>query len=428
MAKLLSFQDVKPMHFSPERSSSLHRQWPWKKWFGKDSSALPLEKQLPEGPTDDVRSKRSKKAIPGLPRPGTFRRQQSELRENLEPVKTHERRAFSVDPHRGESLRGSPRTATPSLPRTSAPGLLGISDSTGVAQQEPETITEAAKPEPLVEDSAEPLPLFSDVFDDDLEEELEKTWILNLSMHFRDQSNREKFFVTYAETPTSWRRVTVSVDYRDALPTSLELELQHTQYQRDKSAKIYEAIRDSLPDIQFYDTVTNLKLSTEHERLHVHVTEDTNEVIHFPSVSSIGHLDCLRVKEKDVGFDSHLSGFVYKVNVNGQVFIKKEIPGPDTVEEFLYEVNALHSLAHSDSVIKFGGVITDNEGRHLKGLLISYAERGALIDVLYDGKALLPWQQRERWAKQIVQGLSEIHEGQFILLIIFLRYSTNIMS
>lgn len=412
MAKLLSFQDVKPMNFSPERPGSPHKQWPWKKWFGKDSSALPLEKQLPEDPADDVPSKRSKKAIPGLPRPGTFKRQQSELRENLEPVKTHERRAFSVDPHRGESLRGSSRTSVPSLPRTSAPGFLGISDSSGVAQQEPETITEAAEPEPLVEDSAEPPPLFNDVFDDDLEGELEKTWILNLSMHFRDRSNREKFFVTYAETPTRWRRVTVSVDYRDASSNSLELELQHTQYQRDKSAKIYEAIRDSLPDIQFYDTVTNLKLATEHERLHVHVTEDTNEVIHFPSVSSIGHLDCLKVKEKDVEFDSHLSGFVYKVNVNGQVFIKKEIPGPDTVEEFLYEVNALHSLAHSGSVIKFGGVITDNEGRLLKGLVISYAERGALIDVLYDGRGLLPWQQRERWAKQIVQGLSEIHEGQ----------------
>lgn len=290
--------------------------------------------------------------------------------------------------------------------------MLGISHNTDVAQQESVIITEAAEPESLVEDNAEPPPLFNDVFDDDLEEELEKTWILNLSMHFRDRSNREKFFVTYAETPTRWRRVTVSVDYRDASPNSLELELQHTQYQRDKSAKIYEAIRDSLPDIQFYNTVTNLKLATEHERLHVHVTEDTNEVIHFPSVSSIGHLHCLRVKEKDVEFDSHLSGFVYKVNVNGQVFIKKEIPGPDTVEEFLYEVNALHSLAHSDSVIKFGGVITDNEGRHLKGLLISYAEKGALIDVLYDGRGLLPWQQRERWAKQIVQGLSEIHEGQ----------------
>lgn len=415
MAKLLSFQDTKPMHFSTERSPSPHRPWTWRKFFGKDHGSLPPAARIqPEEPKDDVSRRRPKKVIPGLPRPGTFRRQQSELRENLEPVKPfpHERRALSVDPGKGESFRGSSRISVPSLPRTSAPGLLGTNESTAVTQQERETIAEAAEPEPVVEDIAEQPPQFNDVFDDDLEEELEKRWILNLSMHFRDRSNREKFFVTFAETPTHWRRVTVSVDYRDASPNSLELELQHTQYQRDKSAKIYEAIRDSLPDIQFYETVTNLKLATENERLHVHVTEDINEVIHFPPVSAVGHLNCLRVKEKDVEFDSHLSGFVYKVNVGGYVFIKKEIPGPDTVEEFLYEVNALHRLSDSDSVIHFGGVITDNEGRHLKGLLISYAEQGALIDVLYDGRGELSWPRRERWAKQIVQGLSEIHEGK----------------
>lgn len=109
-----------------------------------------------------------------------------------------------------------------------------------------------------------------------IHEELERTWILNLSMHFRDRSKREKFFVTYRENEHLWRRVTVSLDYRDAPTNSLEMDLIHTKYQRDKSAKIYEAIRESLADIQFYDTVTNLKLETTDGRLHVHVVEDGN--------------------------------------------------------------------------------------------------------------------------------------------------------
>jgi len=252
----------------------------------------------------------------------------------------------------------------------------------------------------------------ADGFDDELLEELEKRWILNLSMHFRDRSNREKFFVTFAESPNRWRRVTISLDYRDAPQGSLEEELQQTRFQRDKSARIYESIRDSLPDIQFYDTVTNLKLQTENDRLHVHVTEDIHEVINYPSIAAISHLHCRRIREEELVFDSHLSGFVYKVRVNNEIFIKKEIPGPDTVEEFLYEINALHRLSGSDSVIQFGGVIVDNEERLLKGLLISFAENGALIDVIFDNKGELTWQRRERWARQIVQGLSEIHEGE----------------
>jgi hypothetical protein len=109
--------------------------------------------------------------------------------------------------------------------------------------------------------------------------ELETTWILNLSMHFRDKSKREKFFVTYRdphEQPTIWRRVTVSIDYRDAPDNSLERELAHIKLQRDKIARIYDAIRESLAEIQFYPTVTNLKLQTTEGRLHVHVVEDVN--------------------------------------------------------------------------------------------------------------------------------------------------------
>lgn len=412
MAKLLSFHEPKQMHPPHEKNTPEHRSF-WRKLFGKDDNTEPLHDTLSDTPEPPAPRRSSKKVIPQLPRPGTFKRQQSELRHKLEPVKgdPQDRRAFSVDPRRGESNRGSPRTSVPGHPRVSAPSLLGTANNRH--NDDYPKHAEATIAEANVEDITEPPPpKYDDVFDDELEEELEKKWILNLSMHFKDRSNREKFFVTYAETPTHWRRVTISLDYRDAARSSLEAELQQTQYQRDKSAKIYEAIRDSLPDIQFYDTVTNLKLATEHDRLHVHVTEDVNEVIHFPPVSAIGHLNCRRVKEKDVVFDSHLSGFVYKVDVHGEVFIKKEIPGPDTVEEFLYEINALHRLSDARSVIKFGGVITDNDGWQLKGLLISYAEQGALVDVLYDGRGELSWRRRERWAKQIVQGLSEIHEGE----------------
>jgi serine/threonine protein kinase len=269
-------------------------------------------------------------------------------------------------------------------------------------------------------------------YDAVIHEELERTWILNLSMHFRDKSKREKFFVTYRERPTLWRRVTISVDYRNAPENSLELELAHIKFQRDKIAKIYDAIRESLIDIQFYPTVTNLKLQTTEGRLHVHVVEDVNvsdilkgcelcrlltalqEIIHYPSIRTIQHMRCNRVKERDIDFDSHISGFVYKVRVNDEVLIKKEIPGPDTVDEFLYEINALNRLKYSNHVIKFYGVIVDDDEEYVKGLLISHAEQGALIDVIYDQIHPLPWSIRERWARQIVSGLSEIHEAGFV--------------
>jgi serine/threonine protein kinase len=128
----------------------------------------------------------------------------------------------------------------------------------------------------------------------------------------------------------------------------------------------------------------------------------------------IQHVRCDRVKESDVMFDSHLSGFVYKVKVHDQILVKKEIPGPDNVDEFLYEINALHRLRNAKSVVTFHGVVVDDDEEFVKGLLISYADKGALIDIIYDHGLSLPWSRRAKWAKQIVTGLSEIHEEGFV--------------
>lgn len=413
------------------------RAW-WRRWLGRDGDANPYSTA---SFADDIRRRLGRKVVPGLPRPGTFRRQQSELRDNLTQPNPDEHRAFSVDRRRGEGKspysRRSSSAWTSTAPRTSAPDvLMGRTDGGEVEEIREARRDEASEIRQLRRDELEKslgpseFPTVDtdaisnqddavsrttgESVDDAVRLELERRWILNLSMHFRDRSNREKFFVTYAERPNRWRRVTLSLDYREAKPDSLEYDLWRTRFQRDKMAKIYTSIRESLQDIQFFETVTNLKLQTDHDRLHVHVTEDVHEIISYPPISAINHLDCRRIREEDLRFDSHISGFVYKVFVGVEVFIKKEIPGPDTVEEFLYEINALKRLSGSSCVIRFGGVIVDNEEKLVKGLLISYAEKGDLKDILYGQQGELPWYRRQRWAKQIVQGLSEIHEAGFV--------------
>ncbi|KAF8420693.1 kinase-like domain-containing protein, partial [Tirmania nivea] len=240
------------------------------------------------------------------------------------------------------------------------------------------------------------------------------TWILNLSMHFRDHSHREKFFITYAQRENVRRRVTVSCDYRDAEDGSLEYQLCRLKSQKEKSNKIYESIKEALPDIQFYDTTTNLKLQTDDGKLNVHVTEDMHEIIYYPLVAAIAHLDCEKIKESELRFDSHLSGFVYKVSHRGRIYIKKEIPSPDTVDEFLYEINALYALQKSQNVIRFGGCVLDDRMEKVKGLLISFAPKGALIDMLYNERGKLSWALKESWARQIVAGLADIHEAGYV--------------
>ncbi|PYI08240.1 hypothetical protein BO78DRAFT_78047 [Aspergillus sclerotiicarbonarius CBS 121057] len=363
---------------------------------------------------DNLTRRLSRKVGVGLPRAPTFKRQNSERRDNLFPPDPEPRRAVSADRRAVSSQRS--RSPPPTVdPRLSAPEVQWREDpSETTVERLPEANEDSDlhsewNPCPDVAEAPEELP------DDTLEMELEKRWILNLSMHFRDRSEREKFFVTYAETPTRWRRVTISCDYRGAPPDSLEQDLRELRYQRDKCARIYESIRESLSEIQFYDTVTNLKLETRDGRLHVHVTEDVNEIIPYPPISCIGHLPEARlIPENQLHFEAHLSGFVYNVNLDGKSYIKKEIPGPDTVDEFLYEINALHALHGTPYVVQVEGIVVDDQEQVVKGLLIGFAEKGALVDILYENRGTIAWERRERWARQIVQGLCEIHEAGYV--------------
>lgn len=382
-----------------------------------------------------------KRVVPSLPRPQTFRRQESEKRANLleVPEAPQERRAQSESRQRGLSASAARRLSPPKplpLPSTSAPNVACQDQQLPMRDKDVEPTESEDTKESISHRDLPPLQIpdrceigVNDEEDDRpdidraaLEDEYDQRWILNLSMHFRDKSNREKFFVTYAQTPNKWRRLTVSLDYRNAPQGSLEEDLSTLVTQRDKSFRIYEAIRESLPEIQYYDTVTNLKLETEDGdgQLHVHVREDANEIINYPHIDLFEHVQADRYRDSDLDFVNHLSGFVYKVRVGERTLIKKEIPGPDTVDEFLYEVNALDALVGSSNVVQLEGLVTDESGYCVKGLLISYASRGALVDMLYDYRSRpgeitqLPWHRREKWGLQIVKGLADIHEAGFV--------------
>ncbi|KAI9374049.1 hypothetical protein BJX61DRAFT_532714 [Aspergillus egyptiacus] len=432
-----------PEKFEPPRpKQSMWHRLGLRRLLGRDDRDFSFSRSLASGgtsPASKHRSKRTTSPLPkshdnltrrlsrrvgaSLPRSTTFKRQHSEHRDRLPPADTEQRRAVSADRHT-LSLQ---RTKSPQAvvdPRSSAPEVQWREDpdpdQTKVDESSETIQTNEEKPQESdvrsewdhhheATDAPEAPPAGFHEMD------FERRWILNLSMHFRDGSEREKFFVTYAEAPNRWRRVTISCDYRDAEPDSLEQDLRELRYQRDKCARIYDSIRDSLPDIQFYDTVTNLKLETRDGRLHVHVTEDVNEIIPYPPISCIGHLPELRlIPEHRLLFEAHLSGFVYNVRLNGGSFIKKEIPGPDTVDEFLYEINALHALQGTPNVIQVEGIVVDDRREVVKGLLIGFAEKGALVDILYEYRGTIAWERRERWARQIVSGLCEIHEAGYV--------------
>ena len=284
MAVAMAEQPSSAASFDVENESQLEKnehKWGLKGFFSvsgdflkfkgrrnKEDSAscadAPKQATPPQTPTKPGLGRRlSRRGLVGIPRSQTFRRQEEEQRKNLQPVEPsiEERRDHSKVRQRALSAVPVPVPSRPNQRGSSVPPDFQhvyhsiderIDQNTSIdlnaAQMEQEQIPPPPPPLPhpppeYPESQQDGDPTYSeasyddeDALDEELMEELKKKWILNLSMHFRDKSPREKFFLTYAETTDRWRRVTVSCDYRNVPKDSFEQDLQNLQYQKDKSA------------------------------------------------------------------------------------------------------------------------------------------------------------------------------------------------
>ena len=116
--------------------------------------------------------------------------------------------------------------------------------------------------------------------------------------------------------------------------------------------------------VGYYATFTNLTLETSavDGQLHVRVHEDTDKIIQYPSIALFNHVNAPTYREGELKIVAHFSGFVNRVAVEDSVLVKKEILGPDTVEDFVHEVNALNAFVGARNVVQLEGLLTDKSG------------------------------------------------------------------
>lgn len=96
--------------------------------------------------------------------------------------------------------------------------------------------------------------------------------------------------------------------------------------------------------------------------------------------------------------------------MHDQVLTRKDIPSPGRVGEYLKQIRTLGQLLDCRFVIDLYGVVLSQNGTRITGYLMPFCPGGALVDVIYDNPGGLSWSRREKWAKQIVTGLSQIHD------------------
>jgi hypothetical protein len=122
------------------------------------------------------------------------------------------------------------------------------------------------------------------------------------------------------------------------------------------------------------------------------VNEDVNKIHNFPHLAMLSYMNLLVVHQSEVSIAEHLFGFVSTVELEGHdgLFVLNKIVGPDQVEEFLYQIQTLHTLQGDSKIVQPHGGVMRCENEQVERLLVVHAAKGALVDLLYNSKFLGP--------------------------------------
>ena len=83
-------------------------------------------------------------------------------------------------------------------------------------------------------------------------------------------------------------------------------------------------------------------------------------------------------------------------------------------QETLYNIRLLHCMRGTPGFAKLIGVVTDNYITQAKSLLIEFPRARYRLDYIAQSRPL-PWTCRERWARQLLECVSEAHSKGFVI-------------
>ena len=250
---------------------------------------------------------------------------------------------------------------------------------------------------------------------------------------FEEQSN--EFFRTnsysmfYMKGPRKWRRLSLSV-----------MIIQQSIYWNCSKISSLATRKTFLPQTlhkrleAFISEIDNLQDNTH---LNVHLA---GSKIHGPQASHeiqisatkpplatasekilnmLDDLGCPRYLENELVQMAMLSeSKIFATYGDGRLLWEQRWSSSLPNASDLYTIQVLHCLKGGRGIADFTGIVVDSQRRDLKGYLIDVPGRRRMSEHiskhLASGK-IVPWSQRERWGKQIVEAVCKVHSRGFVV-------------
>ncbi|KAI4195136.1 MAG: hypothetical protein LQ346_003516 [Caloplaca aetnensis] len=191
------------------------------------------------------------------------------------------------------------------------------------------------------------------------------------------------------------------------LPSSLNTTILDHLHQRSGIEDATE-LNLSLSDD---DTILQKAQTSQEATLSTHHTLPTSSL---DALNTLHDSQCRRFVESQVTQLELIDPpHCFASSVEGILVLEVKRMEHDSSAEFLYNIKAVHCMDGAPGSTRLVGVVVDDEGKYLKSYLLEFPRaRWHLIQL-----AATPsmWERREKWAFQLVRGLSQIHRKGFVV-------------
>jgi hypothetical protein len=154
------------------------------------------------------------------------------------------------------------------------------------------------------------------------------------------------------------------------------------------------------------------------EKLQIRIAAPDSERLReaHEALSLFDDLGCPRYSEKQIiPVVQNSNPHIFAAWLNGRVVEEIIFCSSALSESWIYNIQVLHYLSGASRIIDFVGVIVDSSGHYLKGYMSGYlGPNFSTLEQRLSEDRHISWTRREKWARQIVEAVSQIHRGGFV--------------
>ena len=248
-----------------------------------------------------------------------------------------------------------------------------------------------------------------------------------VELHRTSTTRVDKYFLLFAKDARRWSRVTViattAIESRLSEVSSTFLPLGYHVLpglvQPQLEATLSTAQLDNLVTSIYIELESNNESQVSFDPEVCQIIGDLQEIPLANTsryVEEIEHQGLPQYLESEVVVLSRINTQLYLVSVGSIQLIERKPPftanGASDVDSFLADMKLLQMAQGCTGVAKFAGVVLSDDRTQICSYLLQFPEQGPVSNLLHaatgDGP-IIPWKRRERWIRQIVTTVAEIH-------------------